>query len=207
MSVSAASLLTRDAIVDAAIALVAEQGYDGLTIRALAERLGVATMTMYRHVRDKEDLLGAMAERHLGEIVLEPAGDWVGEIGSIARAVYRVLVAHRQLAETVARQHVAGPGAYRGAEAVLDALGRGGIEGDRAVAAFAALQAFVCGFALQRIHGSSPTELGLRFAVLESLPRDGYPNVTDLGASFIRRDTDRHFELGLEIFLRGLCER
>jgi TetR/AcrR family tetracycline transcriptional repressor len=208
MPASAATLLTREAIVDAAIELVAEQGYDRLTIRALAERLEVATMTMYRHVRDKEDLLGAMAERHVGQIELADAGeDWAGEIAAIARSVYRMLLAHPQLAETVARQHIAGPGAYRGAEAVLGALRRGNIEGDRAVAAFAALVAFVCGFALQRIHGSTPTELGQRFAVLEGLPHDDFPEVKGLGAAFIRRDTDAHFELGLEMFLRGLASR
>ncbi|MDT7549302.1 MAG: hypothetical protein QOE84_1696, partial [Actinomycetota bacterium] len=52
--------LTRDDVIDAAAELVAEGGYAGLNMRALAERCGVATMTLYRHVRTKEDLLGAL---------------------------------------------------------------------------------------------------------------------------------------------------
>jgi AcrR family transcriptional regulator len=71
--------LTRQDVIDAAAGLVAEPGYAGLTMRALARRCGVPTMTLYRHVRDKEDLLGALADRVLGELALPAAP------GSLAR--------------------------------------------------------------------------------------------------------------------------
>jgi AcrR family transcriptional regulator len=70
---SRAGELTRQDVIDAAAGLVAEYGYAGLTMRALARRCGVPTMTLYRHVRDKEDLLGALADRVLGELALSAA--------------------------------------------------------------------------------------------------------------------------------------
>ena len=53
---SKAGELTRGDVIDAAAGLVAERGYAGLTMRALAQRCGVPTMTLYRHVRTKEDI-------------------------------------------------------------------------------------------------------------------------------------------------------
>src|SRR5215467_480660 len=64
---SRAGELTRQDVIDAAAGLVAERGYAGLTMRALAERCGVPTMNLYRHVRTKEDILGALADRVLAE--------------------------------------------------------------------------------------------------------------------------------------------
>ena len=71
---SRARELTREDVIDAAAALVADQGYAGLTMRALAQRCGVPTMTLYRHVRDKEELLGALADRVLGQLQLPEPG-------------------------------------------------------------------------------------------------------------------------------------
>src|SRR6266853_1715396 len=86
---SPASALTRDDVIDAAADLVAEQGYSGLSMRALAQRCGVATMTLYRHVRTKEDLMGALADRVLGELTLPASGtiSWQEEITAVFRSV------------------------------------------------------------------------------------------------------------------------
>jgi TetR/AcrR family tetracycline transcriptional repressor len=200
--------LTREAVIDAAAAILAESGYGGVNMRAIADRCGVATMTLYRHVRTKEDVLGALADRVLEELEVPPPGggpDWREDIATVLRSMRTLLLEHRELAEIAARLHFNSLATYRGTEAVLDALRRAGVEGDAAVSAFAALVAFTRGFALQQVNSSSPSELGQRLLGLESLPADEFQNVTSLGTKLLLRDSDRHFEAGLSLLLEGIA--
>src|ERR1700730_2382905 len=115
---SRASELTREDVIDAAADLVTARGYAGLSMRALAQRCGVATMTLYRHVRTKEDLMGALADRVLGNLGLPTPGTlpWEQELASVFRSVHDLLMEHPELVEIAAKQYVAGEAAYRGAE-------------------------------------------------------------------------------------------
>src|SRR5437879_9726054 len=207
---SRASELTREDVIDAAAELVAERGYAGLSMRALAQRCGVATMTLYRHVRTKEDLMGALADRVLGELTLPASGtlSWQDEIAALFRSVHDLLLAHPDLVETATKQHVAGEAAYRGAEIVLDALHRGGIDGEAAASAFATLFAFTLGFVQQQLHSAAGgTNLANRHAVLERLPVDDFENLRRLGGAFLLRHSDQHFDDGLDVIIRGLASR
>src|SRR2546423_1363017 len=178
MSVAAnsrASELTREDVIDAAAELVAERGYGGLSMRALAHRCGVATMTLYRHVRTKEDLMGALADRALGELALPVPGalTWQEEVATGFRSVHDLLLAHPDLVEPERKRRGAGGAAYRGAGVVLDALRRAGIGGEAGAGAFATLFAFTMGFVQQQLHTSvAGAGLAHRQSVLERLPVD-----------------------------------
>lgn len=205
-----AAELARDDVIDAAAELVAEHGYAGLSMRALAVRCGVATMTLYRHVHTKEDLLGALADRVLGELELPVPGTlrWQEEIAIVFRSMHDLLLEHPELVEIAAKQHVAGEAAYRGAEVVLDALRRAGIEGEAAASAFGTLVAFTLGFVQQQQHTSARgTSLADRLAVLERLPVDDFENLSRLGGVFLLRYSDRHFDDGLDVIIRGLASK
>lgn len=205
---ASAAELVREDVIEAAAELVVEHGYAALSMRALAKRCGVATMTLYRHVRTKEDLLGALADRVLGELQLPAPGTltWQEEIASVFRSIHDLQLEHPELVEIAARQHFAGEAAYRGAEVVLDALRRAGIEGEAAASAFATLVSYTLGFVQQQMHTSSEgTGLAHRLAVLERLPVDDFENLSRLGAVFLLRYSDRHFEDGLQVIIRGLA--
>jgi AcrR family transcriptional regulator len=207
---SRAGELTREDVVDAAAELVADRGYDSLNMRALAERCGVATMTLYRHVRTKEDLMGALADRVLQELELPIPGTltWQQEIATVFRSVHDLLLQHPDLVEIAAKQHVAGEVAYRGAEVVLNALRRAGIEGESAASAFATLFAFTMGFVQQQLHSSDRgASLAQRQAVLDRLPVDDFENLSRLGAVFLLRHSDRQFEDGLDVIILGLASK
>jgi AcrR family transcriptional regulator len=203
--------LTRDDVIDAAADLVDDVGYAGLNMRALAERCGVATMTLYRHVRTKEDLLGALADRVLGDLALPASrrrATWQDEIRGVFRSVHDLLLEHPELVEIAARQHVAGEAAYRGAEVVLGALRRAGIEGEAAASAFATLFAYTLGFVQQQAHSAAEgASLARRASVLERLPVDDFENLSRLGGVFLLRHSDRHFDDGLDVIIRGLASK
>src|SRR5262245_65845908 len=83
-------------IVRAALDLLDEVGLDELTMRRLAERLDVKAASLYRHVRDKEELLALLGDEISAEIPLPRAtGTWQGQLNEIAWNVRRGLMAHR----------------------------------------------------------------------------------------------------------------
>src|SRR5215470_13599585 len=91
--------LDRAQVVRAALALLDEVGLDQLTMRRLAERLGVKAASLYRHVRNKEELLVLLGDEISGEIPLvRPSGSWQDQLKEMARNVRKGLLAHRDAA-------------------------------------------------------------------------------------------------------------
>ncbi|GAB3968297.1 TetR/AcrR family transcriptional regulator C-terminal domain-containing protein [Actinoallomurus acanthiterrae] len=87
--------LNREKILDAALALAAEEGLDGLSMRKLAKSLGVEAMSLYNHVSNKADILDGMAERVFGEIDCpDPALPWPDRVRAIALSMYRAFSRH-----------------------------------------------------------------------------------------------------------------
>src|SRR5438132_8355656 len=93
--------LTLDAIVDAAAALIDAEGFQALTMRRIAEECGVGVMTLYGYVRTKEEILGALSDRLLGEVELpsKRGRPWTARVADVFRSVHRVFSAHPELAQ------------------------------------------------------------------------------------------------------------
>jgi AcrR family transcriptional regulator len=196
-------------VVTEAAAIVDEAGVDGLSMRVLADRLGVSAMTPYRFVGGKDELLATLADRFLGE-VSEPSPDaaWDDRIRAVFRSVREVLLRHPALAVIVAGHGSSGIARYRGAEVVLTALDEAGLPDETAVSAFAALSAFTVGFVQREI--AEAVRASDRAADLteprESVRRLGtdFPHVTRAAESFLGRATEAHFETGLNLLLTGI---
>lgn len=90
--------LSRDQILDATLALLAETGLGALSMRALARRLGIDPMAVYHYFADKNALLGAAAERSFAALRPRKAsGDWRAKLRALARAYLRTLYRSREL--------------------------------------------------------------------------------------------------------------
>ncbi len=144
--------VSRNEIVAAGIALLDETGLEGLTLRRLAERLGIRAPTLYWHVKDKRELLDLM----VGAIMNEALADWReprrGQawwvwLAGRARALRSALLAHRDGALMLAGNRPAQP-SLPGIERQLVALGEAGFPPADALLALLALNAFVIGEAL-----------------------------------------------------------
>ncbi|WP_219471107.1 TetR family transcriptional regulator [Nonomuraea rhizosphaerae] len=121
--------LKRADVVTGALALLDSDGLDGLTMRKLGARLGVQAGGIYWHFKNKEALLGAMADRIVGEITETPlaSGPWDAQLAEIAHRMRRALLAHRDGAQVVAGTYVVEPNTVRGGEQVrLGAVSRRG---------------------------------------------------------------------------------
>jgi TetR/AcrR family transcriptional regulator, tetracycline repressor protein len=142
--------LTREAVMTAARAALAQDGVEGLSMRRIARRLGVAPNALYSHVADRDDLVDALLDDTLNEVEApDPErGDWRRGIETMMRRTYDVLLAHPDLVPLyVARRGARGPRAVALGEAMLRMLFRGGIEGDAATEAMRTLIVHTIGFA------------------------------------------------------------
>jgi len=200
--------ITRDEVIDAAATIVSESGYEALSMRALAERCGVAITTIYRLITSKEQLLGSLADRLFDEIVHPIAASsesWEEEVLTIFRTANRLLHEHPELAEIVARQHTNGQVGFATAERTIRALRRAGLTGEQAAVAFNVLVAYTIGFTQRQLHTTTGS-MGERWALVHELPREEYENVYAENQVLIARPSGEQFEEGLKVIVRGFVQ-
>ena len=100
-------VLTRERIVAAALDLIEEVGFSGLSMRLLGDRLGVSHMAVYHHVRDKRALQEMVADAVLERVELpgDEAGDWVERLVAHSRSFWAELVRYPGLGSFVINEH------------------------------------------------------------------------------------------------------
>ena len=206
--------LDQTQIVRAGLALLDEVGLDKLTMRRLAERLGVKAASLYRHVRNKNELLVLLGDEISGDIpIVSPSGTWRKQLTAMAWNVRRGLLAHRDGARLLAATPPVGPRRLRHIEAVLRTLRSAGLSRRDAARAAYHCNNFVTEFvadearfaAFAAAPGSSRRKMFAQArAQFKSLPREEYPTVVELADYLTEDDPDRLFQFGLELLLRGL---
>lgn len=144
--------MRRDDVVDAALALLDEDGLDALTTRRLADRLGVRVGALYWHVQDKRDLLISLADRIVAEAL--PGGDpdcedWTAQVTDAAQRLRAAMLRHRDGARLVAGYAPFGRAGLCMADAGLRAMRSLGLPLPAAACAGDALMSYVTGFVLQ----------------------------------------------------------
>ncbi len=206
--------LTREAVVEAAVARADEEGLDALSFRRLAADLGVTPMALYRYVGSKDELLMAMGELVYGEFPLpDPSGTWQQQLRELAHAYRRLLLRHPAVAE-IERKGLPMPSTsgLRVIEVLLGALRTAGFSPQDAAALHERLSRFVVALVLLERAGfrdSSPEEQDRRErelrARLLTLPEDQFAHVVE-AADLICRPPDaaESFELALDLMIGGL---
>lgn len=149
--------LTRTQVLDAARALLAERGLAGLTMRALAQRLGVAPNALYSHVPDKAALVEALVDDALAAVP-DPAedADWRTELHRLMAASHRALLAAPELVPLTLGRGSRGPQAQRLGRGVTALLARGGVTGAEAQEALRVLVLFTIGVAAFEVRPGFP---------------------------------------------------
>jgi TetR/AcrR family transcriptional regulator, tetracycline repressor protein len=141
--------ISRDQVVKAALKVVEGGGYEQMTIRSLAATLGVSPMALYRHVRDKDDLLDEVVDRLLAK-AWRPHGsedDWRAWVAEAADRLRRFLVAEPAGLHVYLRHPVVSPAAIARMEAMMRVLGRSGADEEATRTAYAAIHTYTLGFA------------------------------------------------------------
>jgi TetR/AcrR family tetracycline transcriptional repressor len=143
--------LTTERVVDAALRVADEGGIEAVSLRRLARELGVTPMAIYRHVRDKSQLLDLMADRLLEQLELAPADvpTWQGRLRRLASSLLAVLQAHPAAPLLLSRPFNS-PAALRVSEALLGILDQAGFSSQESVRLVQVITGMVLGPAIHR---------------------------------------------------------
>jgi AcrR family transcriptional regulator len=201
--------LDRDAVARTALELADREGLAALSMRRLADALGVGTMTLYGYFRTKEDLLDAVIDAGYADFEPPPPSssfrDAARELIFAARAV---LQRHPALVEIRGAQPTVRQRAYRITEAAVGALMDAGFTPDEAARAFRVLFDYVFGYALVNPHAPSDELRREAHASLVALPPEEFPALTSMAAEMAEAvGGGDQFEYGLERILDGLEAR
>jgi TetR/AcrR family tetracycline transcriptional repressor len=139
-------ILNRDAIVAKALEIADAEGMEQVSFRRLAANFGVTPMALYTHVRDKSDLLNAMADSVLGEIQVPTAMDldWTDKLRQGLQAVYAAFDRHPSSGALLARPLLS-PSSMRVVEMWLGTLGQAGFSPAESVRLIQALTSMILG--------------------------------------------------------------
>jgi len=201
--------LTRDLVIAGAVDLADAGGLGPLTMRRLAQTLGVEAMSLYNHVAGKTDLLAGMVDAVVGEIALPRAdGDWQGAMRDRALSAHAVLMRHPWAPLLIVAEINVGPMMLRYLEASTACLCRAGFSLPLVDHALNAIDSYVYGFTLQKLH--FPLQPGEYAAAAEGflpmLPAARFPHMRALAEEVIsgRHDGINDIRFGLDLILTGL---
>ncbi|MFH8404438.1 TetR/AcrR family transcriptional regulator [Streptomyces sp. NPDC018019] len=207
--------LDRARTLNTALDLLDQSGLDALTMRRLADAMGVQAGALYRYFATKQDLLTAMAERML-EGVAEAAaasdgaagGDWSERLAALARAERTALLAHRDGARVFAGTHATGASVLGFADAFVGVLRDAGFGDDAAARALYTVVNFTVGHTLEEQAAlqaeGGPESVGL---LRDAVTAGTYPHLGATLPALTSTDYTRLFEFGLDLIIEGLRAR
>ncbi|GAB3973506.1 TetR/AcrR family transcriptional regulator C-terminal domain-containing protein [Actinoallomurus acanthiterrae] len=212
--------LTHDQIARAGVEIADEQGLDAVSMRRLAERLGVATMALYRYVASKDDVIELMIDAVAAEIEIPRDSGWRELARGFAGQLRAVGLRHHWLNAALARSpHVLTPNLVERVEEMLRSLDGLGLDVDAMMAVFGTVNSFVrgatAGEVIQREavrEGGWASEEEARMAYLPYVQwligTGRYPTLTRYIVEGSNEDDAQwQFEFGLECVLDGIAAR
>lgn len=211
-SASVRTPLSRQRVLDTAMALADRDGIDALTMRSLADALDVKPMSLYHHVANKEAILDGIVDAVFAEIDMpRPGDDWMPAMRQRARSARQVLARHPWALTLLNSRVNPGYATLRHHDAVIGTLRAGGFSVAMAAHAFSLIDSYVYGFALQEatLPFEGPDTAGpVAQEMLAHFPTDDFPHLTELMVQHVMQpgyDYGREFDFGLQLVLDGLA--
>jgi TetR/AcrR family tetracycline transcriptional repressor len=207
--------LSKAAVVDRALTLADALGLEALTIRRLAQDLGVTPMALYWHFRSKEELLAGLGDRVWAEIdaAVDPAADWSRQLRGLLKSLVQVLRAHPCASQLIlSGDKLHGDAALLVTETTLAVLHRGGFDADQA--SEIARSALWTGLTLvmsepgydPALNPAARTEQQRQSLIkLSMLPPDRFPCLVAAAGPMTACDNPEfHYRFGIDLFIAGV---
>lgn len=189
--------LSRDRITAAALTFIDRWGLEELSTRRLGRQLGVEGMALYKHFKNRDEILDAVAEALILELELPAEGKWFDRLKDFARRYRSLARVHPRAYPLLATRQLATPRALSLVEEVVKALLETGFAPDDAALVFRTVGNFCNGTALDELAimrriAAEPLERGEKDSHLAALDRSMHPS-----------HFDAQFEAGLSILVDG----
>jgi len=207
--------LSKDSVVDRALKVADADGLEALTIRKLAQELGVTPMALYWHFRSKEELLAGLADRLWTEfdVGVDAEAEWSDQLRGLMESLVRVLRSHPAASSLLLEgEKRTSEAAQIALETTLEVLHRGGFSAEYA-AAIARGALFTAITLAMSEPGSEPGMTDAELAEhlrqtrvrLSLLPPERFPRVIEAAGPLTACDNpDFHYQLGVDLFVAGV---
>ncbi|WP_207945423.1 TetR/AcrR family transcriptional regulator [Actinomadura sp. 7K534] len=216
--------LSRRRVLRAAVRLADRDGIDSLTMRQLAQELGVEAMSLYHHVANKEAVLDGVAEVVLGEVMAavdaveapSPDADWRAALRARILAAREVFLGHRWAPQVLESRTTTNPLVIAYYDQVVAILRAGGFSFELAHRALHVLGSRALGFTQELFRPDGDGTPDEEAAALMEQMADRFPNIVGMLADAVHDDPDGtlgfcddqfEFEFALDLILDGLERR
>jgi AcrR family transcriptional regulator len=203
--------LSPERVLQGAIAVADSTGIGSLTMRSLAQALGVKPMSLYHHVANKEEIFNGIVDVVFGEIELPaPEDEWRPAMRQRAISARQALGRHPWATALMSSRTSPGPATLRHLDALIGTLRRAGFSVPMAAHALSVIDSYIYGFALQEAtlpFDDSDSAAELAGQIMEQFPTDAYPYLAELTIEHVVQpgyDYGDEFEFGLDLILDGL---
>ncbi|MCW2761653.1 MAG: transcriptional regulator, TetR family [Marmoricola sp.] len=206
--------LSRDRVLRAAVTVADAGGIGGLTIRSLAQELGVKPMSVYHHVANKDEIIDGIVDLVFSEFELpEPGGEWREEMRRRAISARAVLRVHPWAIPLLQSRTSPGEATLTHLNAVIGTLREGGFPVDLTAHAYALLDSYIYGFAMSEaslpINGpETVAEVAESMSMMEVFSTGAFPHLVEFSTEHVLKpgyDFGLEFEFGLDLVLDGLA--
>jgi TetR/AcrR family transcriptional regulator, tetracycline repressor protein len=202
--------LTQAQVVAAARRIAAKAGVDELTMRRLADVLGVRPNALYTYFPDKAAILDAVLDDLLGDVERPKArASWRAALVSLMNSYRQLLLRQPGLVALAVSRPMIGSNAMRLREDMLTLLRQGGLDDADAVTAFLALFAYATGFVAfetaRKPGGHDARQRAHARRLYASLSEEEFPSTRALGARLAQRPGDVEFTRGIDGLFAGFA--
>ncbi|HEX6139498.1 MAG TPA: TetR/AcrR family transcriptional regulator C-terminal domain-containing protein [Candidatus Limnocylindria bacterium] len=202
--------LSRERVLQAAVALADEHGLDAMSMRRLAQELGVEAMSLYHYFANKGELLGGMLDAVSAEMELpSPEGEWRSALRSAAISAHETLLRHPWACSLLMTPTGPSPARLRWMDSILGRLRGAGFSPEMTHHGYHALDSHIVGFTLWLLPYMALSQAQPDFAerFVAATPLEELPHLAehiDVHLSERAGDTNE-FEFGLDLILDGLA--
>src|SRR5712692_295237 len=203
--------LSRERVLRAAFDRTDNDGVEALSMRKLAQELGVEAMSLYRHVRNKGDIVDGMVDLVFAEVGLPAMDvDWKTAMRHRAISAREVLARHPWAIGLMESRSRPGPATLRHHDAVIGCLREAGFSIEMTAHAYSVLDSYIYGFAHQESNlpfDTAEETKEVADAILHQLLAGEYPHLIELTTEHVLKpgyDYGNEFEFGLDLILDGL---
>jgi AcrR family transcriptional regulator len=205
--------LSRGRVLRAAVALADEGGVDALSMRRLAQELGVVPMALYKHVSSKDELLDGMVDVVVGEVDPPPGGaDWKAAIRQRVLSARRALLRHPWASQVIESRNHPTPTVLAYMDSMIGIFRAGGFSVDLTHHAIHAMGSRLLGFSQELFDDSANVDPAAQAEMLRAFA-GSYPYITEIVTAITHDegsvvgqgcDDQFEFEFALDLMLDGL---
>ncbi len=202
--------LTRELVLGTALELADLEGLQALSMRRLAQALGVEAMSLYYHFANKDRLLDGLIDLVFAEIGLPTEGDWKGRIRARAVSTRGALARHRWALGLLDSRHSPGPANLSHHNAVLECFRLNGFSVAAAAHAYSLLDSYIYGYMLQELNlpFNTSEEAGpVADSIMAEVAAGEFPYLVEMAVEHVLKpgyDYKEEFEIGLSLVLEGI---